>query len=138
MLVCNKCGKLISEDDLKYVTEPHGEKHLDFNCKCGGELIEATECKVCGKWFDGTDLHGVCEGCLEEYETVGEAIKYGSENKVNVSINECLAYLLTENQIERILTKWVEENFTDRSKPIVEYCENDKSAFSEYLEEKYG
>lgn len=138
--VCNTCGHLVEEENLKYVVEPHGERHIDYNCNCchKGELIEASICKVCGKPFDNTELHGVCEGCLEEYETVGEAIKYGSESKVNVSINECLAYLLTENEIERILTKWVEENFTDRSKPIVEYCESDKSAFSEYLEEKYG
>ena len=138
MYVCNKCGTLKSEEEMNYVRESHGERHLDMNCNCGGEFIPATKCSVCGEWFDNTELHGVCEFCLEEYETVGEAIKYGSENKVNVSINECLAYLLTENQIERILTKWVEENFTDRSKPIVEYCENDKSAFSEYLEKKYG
>jgi hypothetical protein len=44
--------------------------------------------------------------------------------------------LLSKEQIGEILTKWVEENFTDHSKPIIEYCENDKGAFSENVKER--
>ena len=139
MLVCTHCGELKREEELKYVTEPHGERHLDYNCRCGGEFIEATQCRVCGKWFDNSELDEVCEGCLDEYETVGMALEIGAENTTSVDgVNGAVAHLLGIEQINKILVKWCEENFTDHSKPIVEYLEDDKGYFSDYLAEKYG
>lgn len=139
MLVCTHCGELKREEELKYVTEPHGERHLDYNCRCGGEFIEATKCRVCCKWFDNSELDGVCEGCLDEYETVGMALEIGAENLESVDgINGFVASCLSVEQINKILVKWVEENFTDHSKAVVEYLEDDKGYFSDYLAEKYG
>lgn len=138
MLVCDRCGRLIEDDELRFDVEDYGGKSA-VPCSCGGTFIEAEQCSVCGEWFDNTDLHGVCEGCLGEYETVGEALAIGAENTTSVDgINGAVAHLLSVEQINNILTKWVEENFTDRSKPIVEYCEDDKIYFSEWLESKYG
>lgn len=133
MYVCNRCGA--KREELRVVVEPHGEVHADHICKCGGDFVEAERCKVCGEWFDNTDLFGVCECCIEEYETVGDALEYGAQKEVDIPINECIANLLSKEQIGKILTKWVEENFTDHSKPIIEYCENDKGAFSDYVKE---
>ena len=134
MLVCNKCGKIRESRELGYAVESHGERHLDTNCSCGGEFVPATRCSLCGKWFDGTDLHGVCEVCLDDNETVGTALAIGSVNTEQVKINGFIATVLSQGQIDKILTKWVEENFTDHSKPVVDYLEDDKSYFSEYLE----
>ena len=134
MLVCNKCGKIRESRELGYAIESHGERHLDTNCSCGGDFIPATRCSLCGKWFDGTDLHGVCEVCLDDNETVGTALAIGSVNTEQVKINGFIATVLSQGQIDKILTKWVEENFTDHSKPVVDYLEDDKSYFSEYLE----
>ena len=136
MLVCDRCGTVVAHDDLPYVTEMHGERHKNTVCTCGGEFVEATKCEACGKWFDNRELDGVCEVCLEEYETVGDALKIGENRKVDVPINEFLAYALTPELIEEILTKWVEENFTDHSRIVVDYCEDDKPWFSEYVKEK--
>lgn len=136
MLVCNKCGTLVQANDLGYVTEVHGERHRNTHCKCGGEFIPATQCKLCGKWFDNTDLHGICEGCLEEYETVGSALEMGDSNRTMVAINGFIADILDEDMINAILTKWVEENYTDHSRPVVDYCEYDKSYFSYFVAEK--
>ena len=139
MLVCTHCGELYNESDLKYVRESHGEVHCDYNCHCGGELIQAHQCSVCGEYFDNTELHGVCEECLEEYETVGMALEIGAENTTSVDgINGAVAHLLSIEQMNKILIKWVEENFVDQTKPIVAYLEYDKSYFSDYLAEKYG
>lgn len=138
MLVCKICGKVTNENELRYVTEAHGERHLNHTCSCGGELTSATKCKVCGEWYDDSELHGVCEKCLGEYETVGEALAIGEQRKTQVAVNEFIAFALTEEQIGKILTKWVEENFTDHSKAVVDYCEDDKYWYSEYLAEKYG
>ena len=138
MLVCNKCGTLVEDNELGYVTEAHGERHLDTNCKCGGEFIPATQCKICGKWFDNTELHGICEVCLGEEETVGNALEIGSYSTEKVDgINGFVADVLSVEQINKILTKWVEENFTDHSKAVVDYLESDMSAFADFLEDKY-
>jgi predicted amidophosphoribosyltransferase len=137
MLVCNKCGKLRESSELGYAIESHGERHLDTNCSCGGEFVPAKRCSLCGKWFDGTDLHGVCEVCLGEEETVGNAIEIGSYSKVTKEINGFFAEILTDEMIEKILGKWVEENFVDHSKAVVDYLESDVSAFAEFLEDKY-
>lgn len=137
MLVCNYCGTLREENELGYVTEMHGERHKNTVCKCGGQLIPATKCKLCGTWFDNTDLHGVCEGCLSEDETVATAIALGKESTEKVEINGFVAASLSAEKINEILIKWVSENFTDHSKAVVEYLEQDMMVFSEFLEDKY-
>jgi hypothetical protein len=137
MLVCNHCGKIIEESELGYGYEPHGERTPDC-CSCGGDFIEATQCKICGEWFDGSDLHGVCEACLEENETVGEALEYGKERTEDVRINGFVANVLSVEHINKILEKWVEENFIDHGTPTRRYLENDVSEYSEYLIDKYG
>jgi hypothetical protein len=138
MYVCDKCGELISENELHYVTEMHGERHLSMVCPCGGEFIPATKCLVCGEWFDNTELHGVCEVCLDEDETVGTALELGAYGLEKVDgINGFIADVLSVEQINKILTKWVEENFTDHSKAVKDYIYADKMAYSEFLENKY-
>jgi hypothetical protein len=141
MLICNICGHIIDEDDLKYVREDYGEVHVDDTCKCcrKGQYGEAKECKICGELFDSEDNIGdVCEDCIEKHETVGEALKYGEDCLDKVNINGFIAYALDEKKINEILTKYVEEHFTDHCKEVKDYCNDDKSAFSDYLEDKYG
>ena len=137
MYVCNRCGLLKDERNMRVVVEPHGETHENHICRCGGEFVEATKCKICGHYFDNTELFGVCEGCISEEETVGNALEVGDLNRVDAKVNGFIANVLTENQINKILGKWVEEHFTDHSKAVVEYLENDKGYFSEFLDDKY-
>ena len=137
MLVCNKCGKIVDESELGYVTEPHGERHLNTVCRCGGDFIPATQCSICGKWFDNTELHGVCEGCLSDYETVETAIEIGEKNLEKREINGFFANILTTEMINFIIAKWVTENYVDHSKAVVEYLEDDVAYFSGFLEDKY-
>ena len=146
MFVCKNCGEL--REELKTIKQHCGETTLgnqiceiieDDTCDCGGKFVEATECKLCGEWFDNTELDGVCEVCLEEYETVGTALEIGNENPETVEgINGFAASVLTVEQINKILCKWVEENFVDHSKEVVKYCEEDKFYFSDFLADKFG
>lgn len=138
MLICSHCGEHYEESELKYVRESHGEVHCDYTCHCGGELVGARKCLVCGEDFDNTDLHGVCEACLEEYETVETAVAIGSYSTVKREINGFFAHILTTEMINSILEKWVEENYVDHCQSVIDYLENDKSAYSEYLECEYG
>lgn len=134
MLVCTRCGATKRTEELKFVYEPHGEKHLNYNCRCGGEFIKATKCKVCGEWFDNTELHGVCEECLEEYETVETAMAIGAYSTKKREINGFFADILTTEMINDILGKYVEEHYTDHSTAVKDYLYADKSAYSEYIE----
>jgi hypothetical protein len=112
---------------------------IDALCHCGGEFVEAEKCPVCGEWFDNTNMNGVCEVCVEACETVGEALAIGAENTESVDgINGFVASVLSVEQINKILTKWVEENFTDHSKDVVKYCEEDKMYFADWISDKYG
>lgn len=146
MLICNCCGNLIEDYELKKTYQCHGytslgqplEEEIDECCSCGGEYVRASKCKICGEWFDNEDLYGICEGCLEEYETVGTALEIGENDTTSVEINGFVASVLSAEQINKILAKWVEENFTDHSRDVVKYCEEDKAYFSDYLADKYA
>jgi hypothetical protein len=147
MLVCNICGEVISEEELRTYKEIHGysslgqafaERFTDFRCDCGGDYVEATECACCGKWFDNEDLHGICEGCLEDYETLDNAIKIGEQYTEKVEINNFLASVFTAEQINEILATAAKERFADHSKEIVDYLECDKQAFSEWVIENFA
>ena len=139
MYICDKCGEIRDDFDLRSYKEAHGEKLTDYSCGCGGELVEAKQCPICEKWFIAEKTNSVCETCMKEYETVGEALDMGERDKKSVDgINGFIAEVLTVEQINKILTKWVEENFTDHSKPVVDYCECDKDYFCDYLAEVYG
>lgn len=142
MLICERCGTLIEDSELGTFSQCHGYTDLgdDFTermaerCQCGGDFVEATRCELCGEWFDDTQSFGVCECCLEDFSTVPKVLEYGAENTALVNgINGAVAYLLTTDEINRILTKWVEENFVDKSKPIVKFATAEKDCFSEWL-----
>ena len=146
MFVCNRCGE--TKPFLEIVKQNHGVTSLGDQinetievdrCSCGGTFVNAKECAICGKWFDDTEINGVCEVCVEACETVGEALAIGAENTESVDgINGFVASVLSVEQINKILTKWVEENFTDHSKDVVKYCEEDKMYFADWISDKYG
>lgn len=58
MLICNRCGRIISESDLDYNDEivgycgdrPYYEETVD-ECSCGGNFADAVECSFCGEYF---------------------------------------------------------------------------------------
>lgn len=147
MFVCKNCGKLIEDYELPTAKQCHGYTSLgqpltetiDGLCSCGGEFTEATQCEICGEWFDNTELDGVCEVCLEEYETVGTALEIGAENPETIEgINGFIKSVLSVEQMNKILTKWVEENFIDHSNAVVKYCEEDMPYYSDWVKNKQG
>lgn len=137
--ICEKCKSVVEDWEIGYHIESYGERLRNDTCDCGGDLIPAKECKICGEIFNAEDLIGkVCEGCIEEHETIKNVLNAGDNDTQSVEINGFVASVLTEKQINEILVKWVEENFTDHSVEVVKYCKQDELWFSEFLEEKYG
>lgn len=136
MYICDKCGELRDDFDLSTYKEAHGEKLTDYSCGCGGEFQDAVSCEVCGKYIKKG--RKVCDDCLEDYETVGVALEIGEESKVEVPINSFISEVLSESQINKILTKWVEENFTDHSKAVKDFLHYDFSWFEDYVKKEEG
>ena len=145
MLVCDCCEKTKHENEIRTYKVSHGETSLGFSlteefedatCRCGGNFVEAKKCKICGALFPKSEYADMCESGMEDYESVEIALEIGKERKTTVEVNEFVAYALSDEQINKILTKWVEENFVDHSNTVVEYLENDKPWFSDYIAEK--
>lgn len=82
--ICEDCGRVLTEDEIESWIEPHGEE-LSGCPSCGGNVVEAEECSVCGKDYATTSLravvwHGkgiddlICENCrnniLEEFTNI--------------------------------------------------------------------
>lgn len=144
MLMCEKCGRLIEEEELGHYYQFDGflgdeaiiKRMTSWKCDCGGEFCEAIKCEVCGKHFlpeDEDYKYDVCDDCMTDYETTKIAIAIGDRNKESVKINGFIAETLTEDAINKILTDYARKNFIDRDKKAKEYCEEDKMYFSGFI-----
>lgn len=146
MLICNKCGAIIENDELKMTTQCHGysslgqayNERIPESCRCGGEFIEATKCEVCGEWFDDTEICGVCNDCLEENYTVEMALKIGDDNRRNVEVNSFISNILGSDKINAILEKYIEEHYTDGCREVKDFLNRDKSCFAEWVVSERG
>lgn len=142
MLVCPICGTVFTKLEAERRTHISGERYDDIEYLCpicdNENLEEATKCEICGEYFYDEDNTGVCDECFEANEDVGTALEYGSYNTELLEINGLISKLLGKKLINEILTKYVEEHYTDNSKRIVRYCEEDKSHFAEWLKEGKG
>ena len=132
MLVCNMCGDVISEDELEYYYESHGERCPNC-CSCGGYYVEATRCECCGEWYDPDGSYGVCDECLAEHTTLDNAILMGKLNTICCKVNEFFSQILSDEEIDQILTEWVKANIKNDDERIGKYLNEDKSYFSEFI-----
>lgn len=145
MLICDRCGSIIEDSELRTSFQCHGytdlgdafEERIAERCRCGGDFVDATRCEICGEWFNDTKCYGVCEMCIDEHMTVHDALGFGKDNTTSIDdINGAVASLLTTEEINRILTRWVEENFVDYSRDISKFIKSELNEFSEWLKEK--
>lgn len=150
MLICSHCGKVVREEDVEYtsiISERHNGIRVQFdaatgysNCPvCGGNFVTATKCSVCGEWFDDEEEGlNVCEDCLIEEQTVKTALAIGAANMETVKINGFVKFALTEEQINEILCQYIKDNpkIVDHSDKVVDYCEEDRSYFADFIAEE--
>lgn len=151
MYICERCGEVVEEIPTGY--DCHGRTSLgmelseevDRPCRCGGEFVEAEECKCCGEWFNPNDPYvsnphsEVCEECFDTYNSVSDALGFGAEYTDTIDgINGFVAKALSVEQINKILTRWVEENFVDACAEVKKYLKENKSDFGDFLVENHG
>lgn len=140
MMICSICGHVIAEEDLPTYRQVHGytdlraitEDVVDYRChECGrGEYETAIECQLCGCYFHSEDGIDVCECCLEEEETLENAVKIGAENTEDVEVNGFFVKLFGARRINEILERAAE--LADRAS-IAEYLYEDKRYFAGHV-----
>jgi len=139
MLICDRCGALMNEDDAQYDTRNSDVGDFIKCCSCGGDWIEATECKICGEWFNDEKSRNVCDYCLEENATFENALKMGDEEdcQENIKLNGYLIAEFSKSRIEQILTNILRET-QDLKLPLKyeKFLLGDKDYFAEWLEKE--
>ena len=148
MYCCTKCGKWTEELPTAY--QVHGVSSLGdeyrekfvANCSCGGDFAEAFRCEVCGDWFATEDgckpIFKICDKCLEEEQTVDNAIEIGEGDPKSIKLNGFFSSVLGEDKVNEILSAWVKENIKDTDVRVFGYCCEDMSFFREFVACKKG
>lgn len=149
MVICEDCGAVVDESELvttrSYVSDYMGGCYETYTeCSCGGSVVDAKQCEMCGEYFREDELHdGICDECLKDEATVDNAIKCGKDGsaRADVSVNGFLAMLFTSEKIDEILIREVERlvgKSDENAKHIIDvaeaWCLEDKSYFAEWLQ----
>lgn len=134
MLICEDCGRLYDEYDVGCHREAHGEVRGD-DCRCGGTLIEAGMCHICGDYINPTE-NDLCEDCIENGMTVENAIEIGEMNREEVELNGFFLSFMSQRDIEDILEAWVVENVKNGGEEIRKYIGDDMYYFEQFLIDK--
>ena len=136
---CLHCGDVF-DGVLPKVREAYGEIRDLMTCRvCNcSDYVEATKCKICGEWFGDYNGREVCDDCMMECATVENALSYGENNKVNVKVNELVTAILSEEQINTILTNYIRMGHKSYGMQTRFYCFDDKRVddFAEHLIER--
>jgi hypothetical protein len=146
MLICTHCGKTY-EGALPTCIEIHGytslgntlaEEYVNTLCPhCKkGEMVEATECKVCGEYFYDENNYKVCDDCLDKSKTLDTALAIGEENTTDVYVNGFAKTVLGDKRINEIIVDYIRKHYDDSTlkKLITKYCDEDKAYFAEWVE----
>jgi len=144
MYICRECGSLVHETTThRYYDRVDGNWAMsgyveESNCcSCGGDFVEAENCKICDAWINPE--HGkICEECLKEEMTIDNAIEYSRKYGYGYSVDlPDFFEIYTANEIEEILKAYIISTEDKGEKNVKEYCENDISCFSNFLENKH-
>lgn len=150
MLICENCGKTILESEVVSRKETHTietscsiqeyVEYYDEDCDCGGAFVEAEICPICGE-YKPKDLNKVCDYCLEDEETLENALEMGDKFKDDVEINSFLASVFTPQEIEEILTREFKKAngsfLREFTKDMVkDYLYTEKEVFADFIYDK--
>ena len=144
MYICERCGELYDEEDAfrtSYITDytPFGKVRLarcDDLCACahcGGDLVEAVPCEVCGAYVPDTGAR-ICDCCIEDAENVDTALKFGDTDTVSIEINGFAASALGVEWIQAMIRELIRQKATERD--IKKYINSDLYNLTEFLAEE--
>lgn len=140
---CTECKEAFDEDQLDIIKdgidyEFWGQRGtyeiLDQTCPhCGGDVVEAEECPVCGEYMPmGQEL---CDDCVDENANLDTALGLGSKDMSYVEINSYLAYKFSTEEIEDVLTNFLKISEDEKSikDSIKRFYDENRGALADYL-----
>lgn len=146
MYICERCERTYEEESAVSYDSDHinvgcgvplcvRNEAVLSNCSyCGGYLVEADECVICGEYFLDDGNNGVCNECLEYYATFENAIRYGYDEKEEVKLNSYLLHEFSTSQIEAILQRELEDAIQlNKELSYEEFCLQDKWSFADWV-----
>lgn len=146
MYICESCGEVKEELPCsRYYDRVDGNwamsgwvEEEDKECSCGGTFVEATECAVCGEWINPKNGR-ICEDCLKAEMTLENAIEFSEKcgGTYNVELPDFFE-IYTEKEIKEILIKHIMSTLHKEQRSVEEYCKEDISCFSDFIENKYN
>lgn len=138
MYKCEDCGELYEKAPV--CRENRGEFWGDSAeeeiavCDCGGTLVDAEQCAICGEYYAEYELiSGVCDCCISKQNSnVDFCVEVGEICPESVKINGFLASMFSADEINEILKREIKgATGVDCS----EFIATDKSWFAEKLKE---
>ena len=151
MYICCDCGSVLDEDELhterSYVSDYMGGSYEDtVSCPCGGEIVEAEKCSLCGEYYRPEDMQDdICIECIKSEMTVDNAIECGKDGSAreDVSINGFLASIFSKEKIDEILIRELERLIDSSDECAMhvinkaeEWCNGDVSYFADWLKSR--
>lgn len=141
--ICLHCGHTFTEPTNRYNRRWSDSDDREPCCpNCGSEDIEEViVCRICGEAHREEDMVGtmgqVCKECFDKSVTFGNALRYGAERKEAVLLHGFLTWCFSEDEIESILLKNLQEQSPEwRKRMTEEYLTDDRYDFAEFLEER--
>ena len=139
MYICEDCGKIYEDEEAEDVYATTGYYNL-VNiepCSCGGNLVKAKRCEKCDEFMPEDNL-ALCDSCIEEYETLENALEIGADYEEKVSLNGFFASAFTKEEIESILLETFKaKDEKIKKNAIKQYCEDDYSYFMGVVDKKW-
>lgn len=148
MVICEDCDATLDENELvttrNYVSDYMGGCYeYSTGCSCGGPVANAGQCEICGEYFKEDEVHvRICDECLKEEMTIDNAIECGKDDsaRTEVSINGFLASCFSQEEIDSLLIKALEDKINDLDvaangaiDKAEEWCKEDLSYFADWL-----
>jgi hypothetical protein len=98
MYKCNNCGKIVEK--LKEVEPTYQEcGYVEDYCSCGGQYVDAYQCKECGEWFTEEELDGgICEECIDSSINLQTVFEYVNECDLEDDIHDCLKSYVNQDR----------------------------------------
>lgn len=145
MYICRDCGEVVEElptrvyydyVDGNWLMSGYSEEEL--SCRCGGTFVEAVECPVCGEWINPENGR-ICEDCLKAEMTLENAIEFSEKwgRTYEVELPDFFE-IYDEKEIKEILVKHIMSTEHKEQRSVEEYCKEDISCFSDFIENKYN
>lgn len=139
MYICKDCGKIYEDEEAEdvYVTTSYYNLAEIVSCCCGGELVKAKRCEKCDEFMPEDNL-ALCDSCIEEYETLENALEIGADYEEKVSLNGFLTSEFTKEEIESILLEaFKAKDDKIKKDAIKQYCEDDYAYFMGVVNKKW-